>query len=208
MSELSRMARMMVTDEGGLRPITDGDRAILARTNDIGALTELLRQMLELFKAKRPPIYGVTTVLVALLSVACVLSLVFLPLGATATFFVGLVFVYYLNHRAGAAAKRRRIAFRAWYDAIAKRMDEIDAGDIARADAIPPEGTTYELAGLPAPVFIGADIRNIREEDRIVIRASSNVEALSALSARLNAHSDAAAARQWLDAWTPASDNR
>lgn len=192
------MASMVLTD-GGLRPITDGDRAIISRTNDPESLRELLRQMLDAYKSRRTRAYGATTLIVAVLAVTVVVSLFLGPPQLTFGLFAAFGVAYFFNRRARAASNRRFASFNGWFDAIRQRLEELDAGQATEVEAPPAKSATYELAGLPAPVFIGSGVRQIREEDRLVIRSCKDVDALRTLQVALRARAKKPEAGTWLE---------
>ncbi|MES1171173.1 MAG: hypothetical protein ABUL56_02305 [Actinomycetota bacterium] len=55
------MARIMLTKDG-VRELTDGDRGILNRTDDLALLAEFSRQLLARFTERRAPRYALSVI--------------------------------------------------------------------------------------------------------------------------------------------------
>lgn len=191
------MARIMLTKDG-VREITDGDRGILNRTDDLALLAEFSRQLLARFTERRAPRYGLSVIAIVVLAAATIAAFV---LDAPRPVFVIalMLFVpaYVVNIRISRAETRRRKAFEAWFAAIGLRVEQIERGEL-HGDIAGDVTAVYEIAGLPAPAFVGKDIRIMTEADRLAILATTDVDALLAFQHQLGARRRAPGASPWL----------
>jgi hypothetical protein len=115
------------------------------------------------------------------------------PLGVTIFFVVTTIAAYAVNWRFAREQTRRRVNFEGWFAAISDRLNQDEP-----LAATTTEPVTYEIAGLPAPVFIGRDIRTITEDDRVSVRSCKDRDALQALQSRLVAKARKPGADAWL----------
>jgi len=191
------MARMMLTEDG-VRPLTQGDRGVIDRSTDLDQLVQLLTQILALLKAKRPPVVGLTLIALLLLCGASFATL-FTGHDMLALWCSLAALIMYLIHaRFARKARGRFLILKQWLEALMARIAIVKELPVAAQEDTPAHIAEYELVGIPAPVFIGGEVRVMTEEDRLVIRAYQDLDALTALQGHLQSASRKVGAEEWL----------